>query len=342
LWLLASLGSLAPLCGCQSAGATITPQQQGTIAHRATDLLLRAAQNEDPIVCANAIEALVKVAPEEGLPRFRTALRAQSPLVRFAGLVALGTVKDKQSRTVVRQFLNDTHPLVRLAAAFALYRYGDTQQAKLLVSTLEGDADESVRSEAAHLIGLLGERRAIKHLQVALRRKANEASPRVLMLIETALARLGDPEAVRRLMNDAQGAPATRVLALQGLAEVGPPAAREALQYRMGPAEDYIVPRLIAARGLARLGDRTGYDLAMQNIAYVGKDPKDPDESMRVRTNAALVLGELGDPRALPALADLAEKANDPYVQIAACCAIGQIVNRTEHSAAAPGAGTAP
>ncbi len=336
--LILLFAGVVAICGCQATAGRWTPQQMATAEHRSVDLLLRAAQSEDPVVCSNAIEALVKVAPEEGLPRFRMALRSQSPLVRFAGLVALGTVRDKSSRASLRQFLNDSHPLVRLAAAFALYRLGEGQRAKVLVNAVHADPDESVRSEAAHLIGLLGEPRAIKHLKSAASEKINETSQKALLHIYAAMARLGDAEAVRLLENGAQGAPADRLLALQGLAEAAPTEAQEALRYRMGPAEDYLVHRLIAARGLAKLGDRGGYELAMQNLNYVSKDPKDPDDAMRVRTNAALVLGELGDSRALGPLSDLAEKSSDTYVQIAACCAICQIVNRAEHAAPTPGA----
>jgi HEAT repeat protein len=45
-----------------------------------------------------------------------------------------------------------------------------------------------------------------------------------------------------------------------------------------------------------------------------------------VRTNAALLLGEIGDPRALPRLRDLAENSEDPRLQVAAAYAICRIV----------------
>jgi HEAT repeat protein len=336
LRLLTWLAPCLLLWGCQGAGVKVGPEQRAELERRATDLLLRAAQSEDPLVCSNALEALVQVAPEDGLPRFRLALRSPSPLVRFAGLVALGTVRDKPSRPSARPFLADSHPLVRLAAAFALYRYGETERARVLVDALREHPDENVRAEAAHLIGLLEEPRAVKQLKAALSVKANQGSQKVLVHIYSALARLGDADAVRALIDYAQGSPATRLLALQGLVEVGAEEAREALLYRMGPDEDYLIHRLIAARGLAKLGADIGYDLALQNTKYVGKNPEDPEEAMRVRSNAALVLGELGDPRALPALKELAETDHDPLVQTAACCAICRIVNRADQPPGRP------
>ena len=223
--------------------------------------------------------------------------------------------------------LSDASSLVGLAAAFAAYRCGDTAQGRVLVNALNDHPDENVRAEAAHLIGLLEEPRAAKRLWTAERVKANERSHKVLVQIYTALARLGDANAVIRLIDYAQGAPATRVMALQGLAEAGDDQARDALLYRLGPEEDYLMNRLLAARALGRLGSSAGFELAMESTSYTATDPNDPAEAMRVRANAALALGEIGDPRALSVLQRMAE-GNDPRVQVAACYAICRIMDQ--------------
>ena len=108
----ATLGGLllltaASLCACHNATVELSPQEQRALERRATDLLLRGAQSDDLEVCCNALEALVKVAPQEGLPHFRAALRSEYPLVRFAGLTALGTVRDTASEPAIRRCLSD-------------------------------------------------------------------------------------------------------------------------------------------------------------------------------------------------------------------------------------------
>ncbi len=327
--LIGSLVLLSPVCACQAPPTrTGAPRADLTLEQRAVDLLLRAARSEDPELASNAIEALVEVAPEQGLPFFRAALAAESPLARFAGLVALGTLRECAAPGGYRAHLADASPMVQLAAAYVLCRCGDSTQAAVLVNALNGHPDENVRAEAAHLVGLLDEPRAIKRLRYAARIRANERAPKVLVQIYTALARLGDAEAVRRLIDYTQGTSAMRLLALQGLAEVGPEEARSALRYRAGPDEDYLVHRLIAARGLAKLGSNVGYDLALRSTRFVGKNLEDPAETMRVRANAALTLGEIGDRRALPALERLAADGQDARVQVAACYAICRIVQR--------------
>ncbi|MGD8451230.1 MAG: HEAT repeat domain-containing protein [Phycisphaerae bacterium] len=312
--------------GCQSAAPRLTPDESLALERRATDLLLRAAQSEDPLVACHAIEALVHVAPEEGRPHFRAALRSPSPLLRAAGLKALGTLADGSSAAMYRQLLSDNHPLVRLAAAFAVCRAGQTSAARLLVTALDDNPEEHVRAEAAQLIGRLEEPRAIKRLQAALRLQANEQSNIVRLEIYTALARLGDEEGTDRLIAAAQHDALSRLLALQGLADVGTQRARDVLRYHLSDAEDYLIHRLIAARGLARLGEPIGYDLAIEKLRFVGSNPEDPEEAVRVRTNAAMVLGEIRDARALPDLQNMAESENDPRLQVAACYAICRIL----------------
>jgi HEAT repeat protein len=328
LFALALLILAGPLaCGCQTSNIAFNAVAEPELRRRAVQLLLRATQSDDVEVACNATEALVRVAPAQGLPYFRSSLRSEYPLVRFAGLVALGTLRDSSSRNEVCSLLADESQLVRLAAAFAAYRCGAKQYAQVLVTALHDHPDENVRAEAAHLIGLLDEPRALKRLRVAEQVPANERSKRILIQLYTSMARLGDRTALQKLIDYySQGDATSRILALQGLAELGAPESREALELRVSPDEDYLINRLIAARGLAKLGSRAGYDLALSNAEFSSQNPEDPDEAVRIRANAALALGAIGDPRALPVLRKLAENGQDPRVQVAACLAICEIL----------------
>ena len=70
---LAAIGAL--LCGaCHNTNVSLSPQRQAQLEHRATSLLLRAAQGGLGPVRANAIEALVNLAPDANLPVFRAAV----------------------------------------------------------------------------------------------------------------------------------------------------------------------------------------------------------------------------------------------------------------------------
>ena len=318
---LAAIGAL--LCGaCQNTNVSLSPQRQAQLEHRAMSLLLRAAQGGLGPARANAIEALVNLAPGANLPAFREAVTSEAPLVRFAGCVALGQARDTASlKALLRAIEADPDPRVRLAAAFAAYRCGDTDSGRVLVLTLSDHPDEKLRADAAYLIGELGEPKALKRLSLA---AARENSGYVAVQIESAMAKLGDRDSLDKLMEYTLKSDAVTVLlALQTLVELAEPTTRKALEYRLHSDADYLQARLIAARALGRLGVDEGYELALNSLTFKAEDD---NETMQVRSNAALALGAIGQARALPALQRLAEREDDARIQVAACYAICRII----------------
>jgi HEAT repeat protein len=320
-------------CNGPTGTVTLTPQERLELESRALDLLTRAARSEQDDVACNAIEALARVAPRDGLPIFRDAVRSPSPLVRYAGFAALGEVRDRASLPAMTAGINDVSPHVRLAAAFAACRCGKDGYARILVRTLTDTPEENLRADAATLLGRLGEPRAVKALRAALQSPANKNSKPVTLALHGALAALGQEASLRELITYSQGDTATRSVALLLLADLGKPEARDALRYRLlGVGEEYVEARLIAARGLGKLGYRDGYDLAMQMLTFTDPNPdptpENPDRTYPVRSMAVHALAEIGDPRAIVALRQLAGAQDDPRLQVAACYAIYKIANR--------------
>ncbi len=311
------------LCaGCQNSNVDFTDRREAQLEHRAMTLLLRATQSDDGRVRANAIEALVKLAPQENLPIFREAVTCEAPLVRFAGCVALGQARDAASLRALRRLIDaDPDPRVRLAAAFAANRCGDTNSGRVLAMTLSDHSDEKLRADAAYLIGELDDPKTLPRLKLA---AAREHSSYVVVQIESALAKLGDRESLDRLVQYTLKSDAvTVVLALQALVELAEPTTRKTLEYRLHSEDYYLQARLIAARGLGKLDVDGGYELAIKSLTFSAKSEV---ETMQVRSNAALALGAIGQTRALPALQRLAEAEDDQRTQVAACYAICQIV----------------
>lgn len=311
--------------GVMSPSATRRPADPA-LERRALALLQRAARSEDGLVRANALEALVKLAPEEHLPAFREAVVSEAPLVRYAGCVALGAARDKDSlRALCRVMDEDPDVRVRLAAAFAATRCGDRHAAQLLVDVLNDHPDDKMRADAAYLLGELREPKAAKRLKLA---GGREISGEVVLQIETALAKLGDREKLDRLIQYAlKSDTVTVLLSLQSLAEIADPSAEKALEYRLFSKIDYLQTKLLAARGLGEIGNEKGYKLALTSLNHKAKDES---ETMQVRSNAALALGAIGKQEALPALARLAENESDSRTQVAACYAIVRISRGTQ------------
>lgn len=320
--LLTCLGVLS--IGCEAPGRRLPPDVEVALETRSLDLLSRAAESELDVLRANAMEALVKVDPEMGRPHFRAALEVTTPLVRYAGCIACGDVRDRNSLPILRRLLDEPDARVRLAAAYAVYRCGDTGAGRILLDNMNDNPDEKMRAEAAYLIGKLGDRKAIRALQKA---ETQETSSYVVVHIQTALAFLGEMRMVDRLIEYMlKSDSVTRLLALQGLVELRDDRARRALAYRVTDNSDYLETRLLAARGLGRLGDPSGYRLAYASLSYRAQGKQDENDQMRVRVNAALALGAIADRKALGALRDLAESESDERVQVAAAMAILQIV----------------
>lgn len=317
------------LAGCSQPAAGLngaTADNPDELQRRALDLLVRAANTAAPETRCNAIEALARVAPGAGVPAFRGALKHDAGIVRYAGCLAIGEVRDTQSLEQVLRLLRDKEPRVRLGAAFAAYRCGEQRQAQLLVQTLGQSQEELLRADAAFLIGRLGEKAAQRWLRFAAMR---DKSSRVAMTAYGALAALGDSDAVDRLIEYSQGAVETRVLALLTLADLRADRARDALRYRLAQRSDYIQTRLLAARALGRLGDKSGFDLALDATRQTGRDEL---ETYYIRSAAAHALGAIGDRRALPALQRLASGGNE-QVQVAACYAILEILGTPAQAA---------
>ena len=260
---LAPLFAAALLAGCHGAHPAAAPGEVGDLRRRSLDLLLRAAESEFDDVAAHAMEALVDQAPRDGAVIFRRALSSSRPLLRYAGLVSLGRLAKRDALPAILTCADDRHPQVRLAAAFAALRCGGSTQrfGPVLVNALRDQPTAALRADAAYLIGLLGERRAAARLRYAAQ---HEKSSRVLVQIEGALAMLGDDDAFRSLIAYTQGDQAARAIALQTLIELKDRRARNALLDRLADADnEYVVIRLLAARGLGQLGDATGFDFAL-------------------------------------------------------------------------------
>jgi HEAT repeat protein len=328
LMLWSALGLVLLAGGCQQPQIRLSPTERADLGRRARDLLLRATDSPDDVVAAHAMEALVDVDPAAGLPAFRQALQAPGPLKRYAGLVSLGRLRDRDSAVAYQRLTADTSPHVRLAAAFAALRCGGSEQvyAPPLAAALVDERDEEVRCTAADLLGRLGERRAIRRLAAAEQR---EASPRVTVHLVAAQSLLGDAAARDRLINYTQGDQMSRIIALQTLRDLGDQRAVEPLRdlLRTPASQEYYVPRLMAAQALGRLGHKDGFELALQIAEDRVRGAPDETERMKLRVNAALALGAIGDDRALPALQNLAQ-SDDERVQVAACYAILQVLRQ--------------
>ncbi len=299
-----------------------------TLKHRAIAVLEAAAQYpHNPAVRVGAVEALSSGEDREGLSLIRAALLDEHPAVRFAACVAVGRLRDTVSTASVSKRPNDENASVQVAALFALHQLGDhTKSGRIPTYLLEHD-DVTVRRNAAMILGLLGEKTAVKVLARAMR----DADEGVRHHALEAMARLGNREARQELafMVNA-GIGSTEVFAIDALARTGDATYLDTFRYKLATSTPLEV-RLAAAKGLATLGSSEGLDVARRalrtrrELIQDANDPA-PGQILRARLMAAAALGAIGRTEALPAMARLMGDEQDPRVQVAGARAVLDIL----------------
>lgn len=319
------IGTLTGTTGC--AAAPPDPELRG----RATLCLQRGMRFPDnPAVRAQAMEAAGETLGEQAVNMLLEGLRDEHAGVRFAACMAIGQLRHTPAIDAVRELTRDPDESVRVAAYFALERMGDYSNRRAWVETMRNAPSPQVRRNAVMAMGQLGNPK-VKPLLDLMEQKDPDDAVR-LQAIEAKIM-LGDREAESRFLQDAFGGLGYRQpFALLALGHMRTPDALAALQNRL-VAAPYIEAKLAAARGLAVQGRLDGFDLALQSLTWNEPRtdmPDDPPENqiMRVRTMAAMALGDMGDRRALPALHRCMETADDPRVQVAVARGILMILNR--------------
>ena len=279
-------------------------------------------------VRCQAVEALSEEAPRGVEGWLIEALADDHPAVRFAACTGLGRMRHVPAKPMIEQRLGDENHSVRAAAIFALHRLGDYTHSGELAEMLLHHKDKEVRGNAAVLFGLLGEPKAVKLLE---RSRKDPAYMVVWQALEARLL-LGDPEALPRVAAQANsGREDVRVMAMLALGRSGQQKSAEMLRYRLNREDDHIESRLAAARGLGSLGHQDGLAFARDALKFDDPDPDKragppADQIMRVRSMAALALGAMRARSVLPELKSLMIDSEDPRIQLAAACAILQIL----------------
>lgn len=324
---LAAMWAITGAAGCSHLAPVDPIQLRTEAAHCLTWYCL----DDSASMRVRALEALSDTSAAEGVERFRYALSDDYWGARFEACVGLGEAHDENAMNLLRERLQDSHDGVRAAAIWALHRMGDQSHTSELASLLLEHDDAAVRRLTAQLLGRLGEPKSM----VLLRRAARDSDQGVRWEATAAMARLGNEKAVQQLVYSAHSGFSDRqTFALLELALLAEPKCESLFRYRLeeGPHSE---TRLVAARGLGRLGQPDGLRLALESLRFDQPNPSpevvkvDPPQQQigRIRAMAALALGAIGDESALEALAQ-AMRSDVPEVRVAAAKAIVEIVDR--------------
>ncbi len=242
------------------------------------------------LIAAQSNQQLTPIQRE--LERQRQRLKSEDIEERRAALMRLGNLKRVDASRLAASGLTDVAPIVRVAATHAIQSLPHAEAVTLLIPLLQ-DKLEFVRREAAYALGETRSHSAATALESVL---LNDKETSVRAAAAVALGEIGDESSVQSL---------SRVLTGQS---------EKKKKTKAGSNESVM---RAAARSLGQIKSRSGVGVL---VATLTNDANDTD----VRREAAMALGLIGDPSAVPAL-QAAFTSGDPYLSEAARAALRRL-----------------
>ena len=212
----------------------------------------------------------------------RQHLSASDPEERRDALMKLGSMRRPEASRAALVGLSDASPMVRAVATKAILSIGPAESVAALLPLIN-DKDEFVRRETAYSLGLTHSRSATDSLIQLL---LNDKEDGVRAAAAVALGDIADESSVVAL---------STVLAPDSTGK-----------RKRAKTEKNVFVLRAAAKSLGQIKSRAGVPALVATLS----NEKMVDD---VRREAALALGSIGDPVAVPALR-LATSSGDPYL----------------------------
>jgi len=316
-------GAAASLCatltigGCEQpapasladARPAVSARDKDGMESQALRVVVEALTDPDPRIRANAVEVVALTHEVLLMPKVQRLLRDPVVPVRFLAAVAVGDLEYALARNEVTQLLNDSNPNVKIAAAYALMKLGAPDSFKIFRNAITSE-DQTVRANAALLLGKSGRKDAARFLYWALRDDAS--ADKVVLQAAESIAMLGDDRIYPKLWTRLISAYADdRVLGIRAMGALGTEEAKNALVTMLD--DPVLEVRLSAAAQLGKLGEPIGEPEVLhvfQGDALAGMDPQG---QQRVKVLTALAIGEIGSK---PLTRHLPQLLADPSRQV--------------------------
>jgi HEAT repeat protein len=306
----------------QSAESTSTPAPElpalsGDLPAQAEQIVSGALADADPRLRANAIEVVASTRQVRLMPMVHKLLADPAIAIRFAALLAIGDTHYAMAKNDVASLLNDADLNVKIAAAYALSRLGEPDHYKEICTAVSNE-NQIVRANAALLLGKSGQKEGIPFLYWTLRR--DDSSDMVAWQAAEAIAMLGDRRIYPKLWTKLISTYADdRVIGIRAMGALGTDEAKSAIVTTL----DDPVPevRLAAAEQLGKLGDSAGEAEVRAVFEKKLMANLDAQGQERIKTMAALALGEIGTERSARYLPQLLQDSSKG-VRLAAAKAV--------------------
>ncbi|OHB63959.1 MAG: hypothetical protein A2Y77_10150 [Planctomycetes bacterium RBG_13_62_9] len=324
--------AMLPMLGCEHSArppasllAPTPPPVDGDLLTRARLIVLEGLTDADPQVRTNAVEVVASTREVRLIPKVQKLLADNVVPVKFAAALAVGDLEYVLAQDDVAALLADPNPNLQIAACYAMMRLGQPQHYKTICNAL-ASSDQTVRANAALLLGKSGQKEGIRLLYWTLRR--DDSSDMVVLQAAESIAMLRDQRIYPKLWTRLISAYADdRVIGIRAMGALGTEEAKNAIVTML----DDPVPevRLAAAEQLGRLGDSIGEAEVKEVFEKNLMADMDAQGQGRVRTLAALAIGEIGAESLLKYLPQLLQNPSKAVRLAAAKAVLRQTVKRT-------------
>lgn len=315
------------------------PEEQGS----ETEKLLKALKSNKGSTRVAAMMALGEMREKAAVDPILGILTRDYPPAQASATIALGKIGDERALEVLRKEMKDGDgEYVKGGSAIALGRIGDESSVPYLIDRLR-DQRTRVRSSAALALGEIGNETAVKPLIEILEtgkssegKKSNSINANVDIRKSTVLAlgEIGSTNATETLigvMTDKEEELEVRTSAASALGNIKDPKAVETLKQvlddnsndanntdasirntaflALSKTRDQETARML----VGKLGDQEYGAIAREALIDMGELAVDPlienlrTEDKKIKAETALILIEIGDPKAVKPLIEAYE-----------------------------------
>ncbi|MBU1868710.1 HEAT repeat domain-containing protein [Patescibacteria group bacterium] len=255
---------------------------------------------------------------ETAIPALINALNDSNNMVRTNALRGLGGLKATTALPQIKAKLNDPDKHVRYTAAQIIKELGGKSEIADLLPALK-DEDTFVRESALETLKSLVSSEDTLIIPDLINTVVNDRDGQVSRAAAEVLIKIGPPAVADLITAYSSANKNARVHLAYALGEIGSPEAIPVLTKTL--SSDHKTDAINAAFAIYKLGDKDNMYNFIVNIL------QDENEYDGARESAAIVLGKMGDKRAVPALEN-ALQDEELFVRGAAAIALYEITGK--------------
>jgi len=255
-------------------------------------IILDSLSDNDPSIRANAIEVVAQTGQIKLVPKVQRLLEDEFAPVRFAAALAIGDLEYSFGARGLQRLFKDPDSNVKIAACYGMIKLGSVKYREVLRRAV-GSTDQTVRANAAFLLGKSRDRDALKLLYWAMQDK--DSADKVTYQAAESVATLGDERIYPKLWTMLLSVFAdVRVMGVRAMGALGTRDARDALIRML--SDKVLEVRLAAAEQLGMLNDPSGEPEVLDVFNRKLTSGMEPLDRERVNVLTALAIGRIATP----------------------------------------------